>query len=98
MDVAGELPGEFPTRGEGEAGPVFVGAFYDSNRFDTVTGGTATSNGNYGVYAMAQQKIYQEADTPGQQGLTVWGTACYSTKQNVSLLPLFTGAASPIRD
>ena len=75
---------------KGKPGQYSLGAFYDSNRFASVAGGTATSNGNYGVYAMAQQMVYRE-DLPGQQGLTVWGTASYSSKQNVSLLPLFTG-------
>jgi porin len=79
---------------KGKPGQYSLGGFFDSNRFASVAGGTATSNGNYGVYVMAQQMVYREEDTPGQQGLTLWGTASYSTKQNVSLLPVFTGGGA----
>jgi porin len=76
---------------KGKPGQYSLGGFYDTNRFATVSGGAATSNGNYGIYVMGQQMVYREEDAPGRQGLTVWGTASHSTKQNVSLLPLFTG-------
>ena len=76
---------------KGKPGQYSLGGFYDTNSFTTVSGSAVASKGNYGVYAMAQQTVYREEDARGQQGLTVWGAASYSTKQNVSLLPLFTG-------
>ena len=43
---------------------------------------------------MAQQQVTQVGGAGSPQGLTVWGTVAYGTRQNINLLPTFVAAGA----
>ena len=43
---------------------------------------------------MAQQQVTQVGGAGSPQGLTIWGTVTYGTRQNINLLPVFVAAGA----
>ena len=78
----------------GMPGQYSVGAFWDGNEFPTVSGTPAVERNNFGIYAMAQQQVTQVGGAGSPQGLTIWGTVAYGTRQNINLLPVFVAAGA----
>lgn len=77
----------------GLPGQYSLGAYFDTSSYDFVDGSPRSRDGNYGIYAIAQQMIYRE--TPGSpEGLTIWGTLNVAPENEINTLPiaLFGGA------
>ena len=67
-----EAVGKVNATGDGLPGTYKLGGFYDSKSFDDLRGG-APHHGNYGVYAIADQRVWREG--PGDaaaQGLGIF--------------------------
>lgn len=79
---------------QGKQGEYTVGFITDNNSFPTLPGGTSKDGGYTGVFAMAQEMVYQP-DGPGtSRGLTIWGSWAYNSKPLISPIPLFWGAGA----
>lgn len=77
----------------GMPGQYTLGAFFDGNDFrDLAT--DVVVDGNWNVYALAQQRVIREGGPGSARGLTVWGGVTYSSKQSVNPMPLEIGAGA----
>jgi porin len=73
-------------------GEYTAGFFADNNSFATLPSADSRSDGNAGVFILGQQTVYRPGGPGTTQGLTIWGTWAYSSKELVSSMPLFSGA------
>lgn len=76
---------------EGKQGQYTAGFFEDNNSFATLPNGNGKSDGNSGVFVLGQQTVYRPEGPGTSQGLTIWGSWAYSSKQLVSSMPVFGG-------
>ena len=77
---------------KGKPGQYTAGFFADNDSFATLPNGNSKSDGNAGVFLLGQQMVYQPKGPGTSQGLTIWGSWAYSSKQVVSSMPVFAGA------
>jgi carbohydrate-selective porin OprB len=87
---ASYLYGQGPDQ-KGKQGQYTVGFFEDNNSFATLPAGISKSNGNSGVFLLGQQMVYRPQGPSTSQGLTIWGSLAYSSKELVSPMPVFGG-------
>ena len=85
------LYGQGPNQ-EGKQGQYTVGFFEDNNSFATLPAGNSKSNGNSGVFLLGQQMVYRPRGRGSPQGLTIWGSWAYSSKEVINPMPVFGGA------
>jgi porin len=81
----------------GKQGEYTVGVITDNNSFPTLPNGDTRTSGYTGVFAMAQEMVYQPDGPNTSRGLTVWGSWAYNSKPLISPLPLFWGAGASYR-
>ena len=77
---------------KGRQGQYTGGFFEDNNSFATLPTGSSKSDSNSGVFLLGQQMVYRPEGPGTSQGLTIWGSWAYSSKQLVSPMPVFGGA------
>ena len=88
----------------GMPGRYRLGAYYDSNQYDSFSHPGAERTGNYGLYMMGEQMIFREGGPGSAKGLTVFGAIIYAPSASINKMPVFasTGASYrgllPIRD
>lgn len=83
--------GYTPGRSAGSAGlpgDYKFGAYYDTGKFDELSGEGNKRDGNYGFYIVTDQMVYSE---PGKesQGLTLWAAATYAPEEEINVFPFF---------
>ncbi|HEY6301953.1 MAG TPA: carbohydrate porin [Terriglobales bacterium] len=78
---------------KGRQGQYTAGFFEDNNSFATLPTGSSSSksDSNSGVFVLGQQMVYRPEGPGTSQGLTIWGSWAYSSKQLVSPMPVFGG-------
>jgi len=77
----------------GMPGHYAVGGYYDTSTYTLLDNASHTREGNYGLYAIAEQMVFREsAGSP--EGLTLWGTVTVNTDEAINALPVgvFGGA------
>ncbi len=78
-----------------------LGGFYNTSTVDVLGSTTQTREGNWGIYAIARQMVYQEKE---DQGLSIWGLFTLSPEQAINTQPygisggLFYQGLLPERD
>jgi carbohydrate-selective porin OprB len=77
---------------KGKQGQYTAGFFVDNNSFATLPAGISKSNGNSGVFLLGQQTVYRPQGPGTSQGLTIWGSWAYSSKELINPMPVFGGA------
>jgi porin len=75
------------TDDEGPPGQYAVGGYYDGNYFPVLPNGTVNATGNWGLYAMFQQAVFQVGGPDSQVGLSAWGAVTWSPKTDVNTMP-----------
>jgi carbohydrate-selective porin OprB len=68
-----------------------IGFVHDNNSFPTVIDPELRADTYSGVYVMGQQMVYQPQDASASQGLTIWATWTYNSKQLICPMPMFWG-------
>ncbi|MES0867953.1 carbohydrate porin [Pseudovibrio sp. SCP19] len=61
-----------------------LGAYYNSGTVDVLGDSTETREGNWGLYGIARQMVYQEE---GDQGLSLWGLFTMAPQQAINTQP-----------
>jgi len=75
------------TDDEGPPGQYSLGGFYDGNTYPVLPAGTPNVTGNWGLYAMFQQAVFQVGGPGSPVGLTAWGAATYTPQTNRNAMP-----------
>lgn len=65
-------------------GRYLLGGYYDSSSYDLLADPSVSRSGNWGLYVMADQRIYREKE---DQGLRVWGSFTLAPPQSINTLP-----------
>jgi porin len=76
------------TEDEGPPGQYSIGGYYDGNYFPVLPNGTTNDTGNWGIYAMFQQAVFQVGGPDSQVGLSAWGAATYTSRNSVNTMPV----------
>ncbi len=76
-----------PTDDEGPPGQYAIGGYYDGNYFSVLPNGTTTVTGNWGLYAMFQQAVFQVGGPNGPVGLTAWGAVTLAPQNDRNTMP-----------
>ena len=71
----------------GLPGQYSIGGYWDGNHFATLPSGADSATGMYNLYFMFQQDITRPGGERSDRGLTVWGTASYTGKTGIALMP-----------
>lgn len=65
-------------------GRYLLGGYYDTSSYDYLADPTASRAGNWGLYVLADQRLFHE---DGDQGLRVWGSFTLAPQQSINTLP-----------
>lgn len=65
-------------------GQYMLGGYFDTSDFPRFTDPDRTVAGNWGLYAIANQMVYEEQ---GDQGLSLWGFLTVAPRQSINLFP-----------
>jgi len=76
------------TDDEGPPGQYSIGGYYDGNYYGVLPNQTTTTTGNWGLYAMFQQAVFQVGGPDSSIGLTAWGAATFTSKTSVNTMPV----------
>jgi porin len=87
MGQASYLLYQGSTDDEGPPGQYTLGAFHDGNTFPVLPGGATSATGNWGLYAMFQQAVFQAGGPNGQIGLTAWGALSWQPQTDRNTMP-----------
>ncbi|WP_208979496.1 carbohydrate porin [Pseudovibrio axinellae] len=70
--------------GTGLPGRYLLGGYYDTSDYTPFIDAKAVREGNWGLYFIANQKVYEEY---AEQGLNLWGVVTLAPQQAINLLP-----------
>jgi porin len=76
-----------PTDDDGPPGQYTLGAFHDGNTFPVLPDGTVNATGNWGLYAMAQQTVFQVGGPNSPIGLTAWVALSWQPQTDRNTMP-----------
>ncbi|SFK26284.1 porin, OprB family [Pseudovibrio ascidiaceicola] len=65
-------------------GRYMLGGYYDTSDYTPFTDANATEEGNWGLYFIANQMVYEEQ---ADQGLNLWGLFTFAPQQSINSLP-----------